>query len=73
MLVVGESSDPASTALTVERLVAWLLEHPDAGMSDSDTISSYDPISDSDSTSEDAEDVSSSFTHVVGMHACISF
>ena len=45
--------------------MAWLLEHPDVCMSDSDTISSFDALSDSDSTSEDAEEASNSFTHVV--------
>ncbi|KAJ1527956.1 hypothetical protein ONE63_007889 [Megalurothrips usitatus] len=62
--ILAEASS-AEPGLTVERLVAWLLEHPDAGMSDSDTISSFDALSDSDSTSEEVEDVSSSFTHVV--------
>ncbi|KAK3907967.1 E3 ubiquitin-protein ligase HERC2 [Frankliniella fusca] len=63
--MLGETAPSDGQPITVERLVAWLLEHPDAGMSDSDTISSFDALSDSDSTSEEVEDVSSSFTHVV--------
>lgn len=66
-LVVVAAGETSDVPLSIERLVAWLLEHPDAGMSDSDTISSFDALSDSDSTSEDAEEVSSSFTHVVRM------
>ncbi|XP_026277054.2 E3 ubiquitin-protein ligase HERC2 [Frankliniella occidentalis] len=63
--MMGETAPSDGPPITIERLVAWLLEHPDAGMSDSDTISSFDALSDSDSTSEEVEDVSSSFTHVV--------
>ncbi|KAK7864133.1 hypothetical protein R5R35_007650 [Gryllus longicercus] len=43
-----------------ETLVGWLLEHPEQPLSSSDTASSFDPLSETDSISEDADDFGSS-------------
>lgn len=45
--------DTSETTPTAERLVAWLLEHPDECLSDSGSISSFDGLSDKDSISDD--------------------
>ncbi|XP_068082847.1 E3 ubiquitin-protein ligase HERC2 [Anabrus simplex] len=45
-----------------ETLVGWLLEHPDQALSNSDTVSSFDGMSDSDSVSEEVEDITASHT-----------
>ncbi|RZF37934.1 hypothetical protein LSTR_LSTR005434, partial [Laodelphax striatellus] len=47
------------TTPTPERLVAWLLEHPDECLSDSGSISSSDGLSDKDSITDD---MNTSFT-----------
>lgn len=41
---------------TAERLVAWLLENPNVPLSTSDTISSFDGLSDTDSMSDDIDE-----------------
>lgn len=41
---------------SAERLVAWLLENPNVPLSTSDTISSFDGLSDTDSISEELDD-----------------
>jgi len=46
-------------------LVGWLLEHPDHGVCDSDTVSSFDGLSDTDSISEEVEDTTVSHTEGV--------
>ncbi|XP_075228227.1 E3 ubiquitin-protein ligase HERC2 isoform X3 [Lycorma delicatula] len=48
--ILGDTSETTPTA---ERLVAWLLEHPDECLSDSGSISSFDGLSDKDSISDD--------------------
>jgi len=48
-----------------ETLVGWLLEHPDHGVCDSDTMSSFDGLSDTDSISEEVEDTTVSHTEGV--------
>ncbi|KAL2717183.1 E3 ubiquitin-protein ligase HERC2 [Vespula squamosa] len=50
--------------VTPETIVAWLIENPDIALSDTETLSSFEGLSDSDdSTSEDVEDSPS--THEV--------
>jgi hypothetical protein len=52
-----------------ETLVGWLLEHPDHAVCNSDTASSFDGLSDTDSVSEDVEDMTVSHTEgVSGRH-----
>lgn len=46
----GETSDTVPSA---ERLVAWLLEHPDECLSESASLSSFDALSDKDSLSDE--------------------
>lgn len=48
--VLGGTSD---CALNVDRIVAWLLEHPDEAVSRSASVSSFDALSDRDSLSEE--------------------
>jgi hypothetical protein len=48
-----------------ETLVGWLLEHPDHALCNSDTASSFDGLSDTDSISEEVEDVTVSHTEGV--------
>ncbi|XP_063244096.1 E3 ubiquitin-protein ligase HERC2 isoform X2 [Bacillus rossius redtenbacheri] len=43
-----------------ETLVGWLLEHPDHALSLSDTVSSFDGLSDSDSLSEELDETNAS-------------
>ncbi|XP_015510519.2 E3 ubiquitin-protein ligase HERC2 [Neodiprion lecontei] len=55
----------AEANITPETVVGWLLENPDAGCSDTETISSVEPLSDSDvSISEEVDDTTSA--HEVG-------
>ncbi|XP_054270101.1 E3 ubiquitin-protein ligase HERC2 isoform X2 [Macrosteles quadrilineatus] len=61
--VLSENSD---NPMTVERLVAWLLEHPEDCLSDSPSLSSFDALSDKDSLSDEVTsctEESSSTTH----------
>ena len=53
---VPSADEYINPVVTVERLVSWLLEHPDVAISDSDTFSSFDALSDTDSVSEDVEE-----------------
>ncbi|KAL1138806.1 hypothetical protein AAG570_008868, partial [Ranatra chinensis] len=46
-------SDRGHSGLSVERLVAWLLEHPDEAVSQSPSVSSFEALSEKDSMSED--------------------
>nr|CAD7427832.1 unnamed protein product [Timema monikensis] len=46
----------SEVAPSPETLVGWLLEHPEQALSNSDTVSSFDGLSDSDSLSEEADD-----------------
>jgi hypothetical protein len=48
-----------------ETLVGWLLEHPDHALCNSDTVSSFDGLSDTDSISEEVEDLTASHTEGV--------
>jgi hypothetical protein len=48
-----------------ETLVGWLLEHPDHALCNSDTVSSFDGLSDTDSISEEVEDMTASHTEGV--------
>ena len=48
-----------------ETLVGWLLEHPDHAICNSDTVSSFDGLSDTDSISEEVEDLTASHTEGV--------
>ncbi|XP_073987726.1 E3 ubiquitin-protein ligase HERC2 isoform X1 [Rhodnius prolixus] len=63
MLGSGSSGD---SALNIDRLVAWLLEHPDEAVSRSASISSFEALSDRESLSEECtsatEEVSNSVT-----------
>ncbi|XP_023713900.1 E3 ubiquitin-protein ligase HERC2 [Cryptotermes secundus] len=45
-----------------ETLVGWLLEHPDHALCNSDTASSFDGLSDTDSISEEVEELTVSHT-----------
>jgi hypothetical protein len=48
-------------------LVGWLLEHPDPALCNSDTASSFDGLSDTDSISEEVEDIISHTEGVILM------
>jgi hypothetical protein len=56
-----------------ETLVGWLLEHPDHALCNSDTASSFDGLSDTDSISEEVEDMTVSHTEGVILMLNVNF
>ena len=65
--VSGGSLAPGSEMPSAETLVGWLLEHTElqvADLSDSDGLSSIDAFSDTDSMSDEFEDLDGAFGDV---------
>lgn len=57
---------------SAERLVAWLLENPNVPLSTSDTISSFDGLSDTDSISEEMDDGNTSYNERTTASPCFN-
>ncbi len=68
VLFSGGSLAPGSEMPSAETLVGWLLEHTElqiTDLSDSDSLSSIEGFSDSDSMSDDYDDLEGAFGEVI--------